>query len=82
MLRQLFRFQDKKRRMHSPDTAKKTMITRYPPQRQPPRPRQLALKHAILDGLSQRGLLVGAKQVPPYRADLADGRRGQSARRK
>ena len=31
MLRQLFRFQDKKRRMHSPDTAKKTTITRYIP---------------------------------------------------
>ena len=77
--------------MHSPDTAKKTTITRYIPAAasaaagQPPRPRQLALKHAyIIDGLSQRGLLVGAKRAPPYRADLVDerhGRRGQSARR-
>jgi len=54
----------------------------YPPQRQPPRPRQLASEHAyILDGLSQRGLLVGAKQAPPYRADLVDERHGRREHR-
>ena len=32
-------------------------------------------------GLSQRGLLVGAKQAPPYRADLVDERHGRRGRR-
>ena len=80
----IFRFQDKKWRMHSPDTAKKTTITRYIPAAACVSRRgrgSWPSEHAyILDGLSQRGLLVGARQAPPYRADLVDERHGRRAR--
>jgi len=82
MLWHIFRFQDKKWRMHSPDTAKKTTITRYyPPQRQPPRPRQLALKQARLRlRLEQQPRVLVLAAILGQLHDLVDERHGWSPR--